>query len=170
MTMKHDVSRRLVLALGLLVAAGAMAMPAAAAQPEHAPAEAPPANDSRPAQTAPDQDSAPAPAAGMLAFRDPVTGQLRPPTEAELEAIRPQLEALFNQSSEGLQEIVLDDGTVGVDLQGRFQTAVVAVVAEDGTVTTRCVTSREEIAGLLTPAENAATTDQPASGHQTAVK
>lgn len=150
--MKCKDRRWAPLAIGLLVAFAATAVPGFAAEPEDARADAGPADNSQPAEPATADAPAGVAAAGMLAFRDPVTGELRPPTEAELAAIRPQLEALFNQSSEGLEQIELPDGSVGVDLQGRFATAVVATVGPDGTVTTRCVNRAE---GLLEPETNA---------------
>jgi hypothetical protein len=170
MMKKHSVPSWVVLATGLLAAAVAAAFPCVAAQPETAPSKAEPAGEARPAATVAAEAPAGASAAGMLAFRDPVTGKLRPPTEAELEAIRPQLEALFNQSSEGLEEIVLDDGSVGVDLQGRFQTAVVAVVNEDGTVAATCVSSQKEIDDLLKLSRPDSPPANPAEPHATAVK
>ncbi len=114
--------------------------------------------------------AATAPAAGMLAFRDPVTGQLRPPTADELDALRPQLEALFNQSSEGLEQIELPDGSVGIDLQGRFASAVVATVQPDGTVTTRCVNGAEGLLEPVTSADDEAPAAEAAGPKTTAVK
>jgi hypothetical protein len=52
--------------------------------------------------------------------------------------IRSALGELINTSSEGLVEEKLADGTVLVDLKGRFQSAVVATIGADGKVHTNC--------------------------------
>ena len=46
---------------------------------------------------------------------------------------------LVNQSTEGLVEVKHADGTVSVDLEGRFQNVTVARVNKDGSVSTSCV-------------------------------
>ena len=52
--------------------------------------------------------------------------------------LRDALSQMVNTSSEGLQEQVLDDGTVVVDLQGRFQSAMVVSVGSDGKLVSGC--------------------------------
>jgi len=102
--------------------------PAAAAPPEQATAQAP--------------AQAPVAAAGLVAFIDPATGGLTStPTEEQRAALRAALAALVNESDAGLYEVVLPDGTVVMDLQGRFQEAVVVQVAPDGTRNLACVGS-----------------------------
>ena len=102
--------------------------PAAAAPPEQAAAQAP--------------AQAPVAAAGLVAFIDPATGGLTStPTEEQRAALRAALAALVNESDAGLYEVVLPDGTVVMDLQGRFQEAVVVQVAPDGTRNLACVGS-----------------------------
>ena len=163
--MTINIKRTLLLAAGLMAVCLLVAAPGTAAEPDP---QAQPAEASTPAtQAAP---VAAAPAAGMLAFRDPVTGQLRPPTADELDAIRPQLEALFNQSSEGLEQIEMPDGSVMVDLQGRFASAVVATVAADGTVTTECVQSAEGLLEPVTPTDGDAPAPDTAGVQTAAVK
>jgi len=102
--------------------------PAAAAPPEQAAAQAP--------------AQAPVAAAGLVAYIDPATGGLTStPTEEQRAALRAALAALVNESDAGLYEVVLPDGTVVMDLQGRFQEAVVVQVAPDGTRNLACVGS-----------------------------
>jgi hypothetical protein len=48
-------------------------------------------------------------------------------------------DATFNQSSEGLTEVMLPDGSVMVDLEGRFQVYTVQVRDASGKVHLRCV-------------------------------
>jgi hypothetical protein len=103
--------------------------PAAAAQEEQAVAPA----------TA---TAAPVAAAGLVAYIDPATGGLTAtPTEEQRAAMRNALAALVNDSGEGLVEVRLPDGSVVMDLQGRFQEAVVVQVAPDGTRHMQCIGS-----------------------------
>lgn len=68
------------------------------------------------------------PAPGSLQDRDP--GQSRPALEP---AIREALGRMLNTSSEGLVETTRE-GVTGMDLRGRFQTAPVATLGENGDV------------------------------------
>ena len=52
--------------------------------------------------------------------------------------MRDALAAMVNTSSEGLKEVVKPDGTVTVDLEGRFQSAMVVSVGKDGTLASTC--------------------------------
>jgi hypothetical protein len=101
--------------------------------------------DDDPATAAPQEQpvaQAPAAAAGLVAFIDPATGGLTAtPTEEQRAAMRTALAALVNDSGEGLVEVRLPDGSVVMDLQGRFQEAVVVQVAPDGTRHMQCLGS-----------------------------
>jgi hypothetical protein len=71
------------------------------------------------------------PAAGMRVFVDPQTGKVvAPPPGTPAESQAPDL----STSSEGLTETRLPGGGAKVDLQGRFQTPLVATVGADGKV------------------------------------
>lgn len=48
------------------------------------------------------------------------------------------LSDMVNTSSVGLTEVTLPDGTVTVDLQGRFQSAMVVSIGEDGKLKSSC--------------------------------
>lgn len=50
------------------------------------------------------------------------------------------LDALTNRSTEGLTFEYRSDGTVGLDLQGRFQNVMLATIGPDGRVEAACVT------------------------------
>lgn len=80
---------------------------------------------------------------------DPVTGELRKPTQEETDEMVRSIEQLTNRSSEGLTVSTRANGTSAVDLQGRFQTVVVVRANADGTMETKCVTSMDEAAEFL---------------------
>ena len=111
---------------GILPLAAVLLLTAACSPPEGA-AEAP---QNEPVETA--TTGVNAGQAGLRASIDPETGQLtsRPADGAGLQsAVDP-----LNWSSEGLQREVLPDGTVRVDLQGRFMSSSYAVRQPDGPV------------------------------------
>jgi len=55
-----------------------------------------------------------------------------------------EIRRLTDQSTEGLIQEFLPDGSVMMDLKGRFQTVPIAQLDEDGNVAVRCVTSLAE--------------------------
>jgi hypothetical protein len=68
--------------------------------------------------------------------RAQTAGSLTPEEARKLtEGIKP----MVNQSTEGLVEVKHPDGSVSMDLQGRFQNVSVARKEADGTVTQSCV-------------------------------
>lgn len=74
-------------------------------------------------------------------FVDSQTGKIKPLTPQEAQELAQGLKTMLdkNKSSEGLVEEYHADGSVSLDLQGRFQNVTVARENEDGTVTTSCV-------------------------------
>lgn len=70
---------------------------------------------------------------------DPQTGQLKPLTPEEAKRLADGVKELANQSTEGLKQVQHPDGTVSVDLEGRFQNVAVARKEVDGTVTQSCI-------------------------------
>lgn len=70
---------------------------------------------------------------------DPQTGQVRPLTPEEAKKLAQSLKELANQSTEGLQQVQHADGSVSMDLQGRFQNVAIAKRNEDGNVSQACV-------------------------------
>jgi hypothetical protein len=77
-----------------------------------------------------DAASAPVPAAGMRAYVDPRTGALVP---APVPGAPPAAPG-FSRSAAGLVETRAPGGGVMVNLQGRFQSPLVATVGPDGRV------------------------------------
>jgi hypothetical protein len=79
-------------------------------------------------------------AAGRIIALDPETGQLGAPSPEQLRALRaaPGV-AEVSRSSEGLIETRLTDGTVILDLNGRFQDHVLARIDRNGRLIYDCV-------------------------------
>lgn len=79
--------------------------------------------------------------AGQEVQIDSQTGQMKPLSPEDAKKLADGLKGMLNKnkSSEGLVEEHHHDGSVSVDLQGRFQNVTVARVNKDGTVTTSCV-------------------------------
>ena len=77
--------------------------------------------------------------AGQDVKVDGQTGEIQELTPQEAEKMAAGLATMVNQSSEGLVQVQHSDGSVSVDLQGRFQNVTVARVNKDGSVSTSCV-------------------------------
>jgi hypothetical protein len=80
---------------------------------------------------------------------DAQTGKLRKPTVEEARALVETITGLTNRSSKGLNVERAANGMRKVDLQGRFQTVVLAKPNSDGTNEIRCVSSVKEAAEFL---------------------
>ena len=70
---------------------------------------------------------------------DSQTGEIQPLTPQEAAKLAAGLKPMLNQSTEGLVQVQHPDGSVSVDLQGRFQDVTVARVNKDGSVSQSCV-------------------------------
>lgn len=70
---------------------------------------------------------------------DGQTGQVRPLTQEEAQELAEGIKQLVNQSTDGLVPIRHANGSVSIDLQGRFQSIAVAKRNEDGKLTQSCV-------------------------------
>jgi len=77
--------------------------------------------------------------AGQDVEVDSQTGQIKPLTPEEAQKLAAGLKDMVNQSTEGLEQVHHDDGSVSMDLKGRFQNVTVARVNQDGTVSQSCV-------------------------------
>jgi hypothetical protein len=66
-------------------------------------------------------------------------GQIKPPTPEEAQKLAAGLGEMINQSTEGLEQVQHEDGSVSMDLKGRFQNVTVARVNQDGSVSQSCV-------------------------------
>jgi hypothetical protein len=139
----------LPLALALAAAAAAAAAPSG---PEAAPA---PVADPAAAQTAtPAAPATPTSPGGLVAARDPETGELRAPTAEEMAALASELAPL--RSHEGLVPVTLPDGTVMVDVQGRFLEFALATRVPNQAIVTHCTGDPAQVVALLTGAKPAA--------------
>jgi hypothetical protein len=67
------------------------------------------------------------------------TGQIKALTPEEARKLAAGLNQMVNQSTEGLVQVQHDDGSVSMDLEGRFQNVTVARVNKDGSVSQSCV-------------------------------
>ena len=86
----------------------------------------------------------PGESAAMMVFVDPETGERvsRPMTEAQRQMAR---SVQVDRSSEGLEVVRRPDGSIVVDLQGRFQHTAVARRGPDGSVQLDCDTDAEPL-------------------------
>jgi hypothetical protein len=67
------------------------------------------------------------------------TGQIKPLTQDEARQMAEGLKKMLNTSTDGLAQVQHADGTIQMDLQGRFQNVAVARMNEDGSVTQSCI-------------------------------
>ena len=77
--------------------------------------------------------------AGQDVQVDSQTGKMKPLTPEEAQKLAAGLKEMVNQSTEGLVQEYHPDGSVSMDLKGRFQNVAVARVNQDGSVTQSCV-------------------------------
>jgi hypothetical protein len=77
---------------------------------------------------------------------DPQTGQIKPLSPQEAQQLAAQLKGMFNKSTDGLVAVQEPDGSISMDLQGRFQNVTVARTNEDGSVEQSCVDNPEAAA------------------------
>ena len=80
---------------------------------------------------------------------DSQTGQIKQLTPEEAKQLADGLKGMLNKSTDGLVQEKHPDGTVSMDLQGRFQNVTVAKVNPDGGVTQSCVDSPEAAASFF---------------------
>ena len=77
------------------------------------------------------------------------TAQIRPLTQEEAQKLAEGIKELVNQSTDGLKSVRHDDGSVSIDLEGRFQSVAVAKRDENGNVVQSCVDNREAAADFF---------------------
>jgi hypothetical protein len=87
--------------------------------------------------------------AGTQIPLDPQTGQVRPLTQEEAQKLAAELKQLVNQSTDGLESVRHADGSVSIDLKGRFQNVAVAKVDLDGKLIQSCVDNPESAAAFF---------------------
>jgi len=77
------------------------------------------------------------------------TSQVRPLTQEEAQRLGEELKTRLNRSTAGLVEQQQPDGSVSMDLQGRFQSVVLARRNEDGSIAKSCVDNPRAAAAFL---------------------
>ncbi|MGH9932594.1 MAG: post-PEP-CTERM-1 domain-containing protein [Pyrinomonadaceae bacterium] len=80
---------------------------------------------------------------------DPQTGQVRPLTQQEAERLAAEIKQLVNQSTDGLRSVRHPNGSVSMDLQGRFQNIAVAKLDTDGKLVQSCIDNPESAAAFF---------------------
>ena len=88
-------------------------------------------------------------AAGLVIALDRETGQTRSLTAAEAQKLAEGLKNLVNQSTEGLVQVRRANGMVSMDLQGRFQNALLAREEADGSIVQGCVDNLDNAAAFF---------------------
>lgn len=86
---------------------------------------------------------------GQTVQIDPQTGQIKPLTREEAQRLAHGLMEMANQSTEGLKQVRQADGTVSLDLEGRFQNVTLARRETDGNVTQSCIDNPQAGAKFL---------------------
>jgi hypothetical protein len=86
---------------------------------------------------------------GELIVLDRSTGKGRKIRQDEKERLAAGLKQLINNSSDGLVEVQHSDGSVSMDLQGRFQNVTVAKRETDGSITQSCVNDLDAAAAFF---------------------
>ena len=67
------------------------------------------------------------------------SGEIKPLTAQEAEKLAEGLAPMLDDSADGLEKVHHADGSVSMDLQGRFQNVTVARFNSDGTIEQSCV-------------------------------
>lgn len=106
--------------------------------------------------------------AGKKLQVDAQTLQERPLTQDETRQIVDALKN--NKSTDGLQQVQHPDGTVSIDLQGRFQNVMLARKNEDGSVSQACVDNSQSAAAFLQAKEGSPQQTESQPGRRVAVK
>ena len=70
---------------------------------------------------------------------NPQTGEIKPLTQEEAQRLANDLAPMLDNATDGLTQVRHADGSVSMDLQGRFQNVTVARLNSDGTVDQSCV-------------------------------
>jgi hypothetical protein len=96
--------------------------------------------------------------------------QVSPLTPAEAKTLAEGLKPLVNQSTEGLVQVQRPDGSVSMNLEGRFQNVAVAKKEADGTVSQSCVNNADSAAAFFGIKPQLIDPNQPVSQSESAPK
>jgi hypothetical protein len=130
------ISRRLILTLVVIVATAIIATGAVITRQRVAMSKESSAQVSK---TAANRNYVTVKVAGQEVQVDSQTGQIKELTPEEAQKLAAGLRQSINQSSEGLVQRQEADGSVSVDLEGRFQNVTVARKNDDGSISEGCV-------------------------------
>ena len=89
------------------------------------------------------------------------TGEIKPLTQEEAQAMVAGISKMVNQSTEGLTQVQNADGSVSLDLEDRFQNVTVARQNQDGSLSTSCVDNTKSAARFFAVDEPAADSANP---------
>lgn len=89
---------------------------------------------------------------GMVIAYDPETGRPGLPTVEQLLALNARERNAISRSLDDLLQVRHADGSVSVDLRGRFQEFAVARIGADGKPVLRCVEDQTSMRRALSPA------------------
>ena len=87
--------------------------------------------------------------AGQNVQVNPQTGQIQPLSPQEAQQLADGLKGMLNRSTDGLVAVTEADGSLSMDLQGRFQNVTVARINQDGSVSQSCVDNPEAAANFF---------------------
>ena len=131
----------MLLALASVAAGAIPALAADSSSPQAAAGKSDPASKPRNYLTAN--------AAGMVVVLDRVTGTTRGLTAGEAQYLAQGIKEMLNQSTDGLVQVKHADGSVSMDLQGRFQNVMLAKKEEDGSISQACVDNDTDAAAFF---------------------
>jgi len=77
--------------------------------------------------------------AGQDVRVDSQTGDIQPLTPQEAAKLAEGLAPMLNKSTDGLTQVQHSDGSMSMDLEGRFQNVTVARINKDGSVSQSCL-------------------------------
>ena len=80
---------------------------------------------------------------------DPQTGQIKQLSPEEAQRMAEGLKRMLNRSTEGLEPVHEADGSISLDLQGRFRNVAIARVNQDGGIEQSCVDTPEAAANFF---------------------
>jgi hypothetical protein len=86
---------------------------------------------------------------GQTVVVDRQSGQWRPLTPEEAQLLAQGIKQLVNQSTEGLVQVHHANGMVSMNLQGRFQSVLLAKKESDGTISQACVDNVDSAAAFF---------------------
>ncbi len=86
---------------------------------------------------------------GQQVAADKQAGKLRQPSAEEAKQLLEGIAPLVSMSTDGLNPVYHENGSISVDLQDRFQNVAMAKIGADGKVEQKCITSVAEAENFL---------------------